>query len=143
MPTEGNDWLNGTGGNDTIDGLAGNDTIYGGGGDDSLFGGDGNDRIEDGSDNDTVFGGSGDDTLVNGSGNDRYLGGDGNDTYLMWGWGRVGTPPSEIDTIVGFNVGRDILYLDSLSFSYEQNLDLDGDGQYGQSISNQDNRFFE
>lgn len=65
VPTEGNDFLDGTSGNDVINGLGGNDVINGYGGDDTLDGGAGNDYLIGGDGNDTyLFGrGSGQDTV--------------------------------------------------------------------------------
>ena len=110
IPTDGNDWLDGTEendtinaglGNDSINGLAGNDTLDGSEGDDLLFGqegkdlllggngsdyldgGLGNDRLKGQAGNDTLLGGEGNDKLDGGTGNDYLYGDQGNDTYVM------------------------------------------------------------
>ena len=61
-PTEGNDFIEGSGDADTIDGLGGDDHLIGKGGDDALTGGSGDDQLD---------GDLGNDTLTGGLGNDR------------------------------------------------------------------------
>ena len=79
-----------------LDGSTGNDTLRGGKGNDAIVGGDGDDFL---------FGGDGDDSLIGGNGLDKFL---------------LSTN-SGIDTILDFEVGKDLLVLgNGLSFSHCQ-----------------------
>ena len=125
----GNDWINGNQGNDLINGGFDDDTLYGGKGIDSITGSDGsdlifgnrsddlldgstgNDTLRGGKGNDLIIGGDGDDFLFGGDGNDSLIGGNGSDRFLL-------STNSGIDTILDFEVGKDLLVLgNGLSFS--------------------------
>ncbi|MEO0949311.1 MAG: hypothetical protein AAFY11_14440, partial [Cyanobacteria bacterium J06641_5] len=107
------------------------DIISGGNDDDQFFTGSlgdeiGGNRISGGAGNDTFFvegsgdrflGGAGDDTFFVGEGNNNiFAGGDGADTYIF------GEATAEVNTIVDFEAGIDILQLDGIA-----DLAADGD----------------
>lgn len=75
LPSNGDDYLEGTGAGDNVDGQGGNDIILGLGGDDVLNGGAGSDLILGGAGNDTIDGGEGDDVLSGGPGADTFVAG--------------------------------------------------------------------
>jgi Ca2+-binding RTX toxin-like protein len=137
----GKDKLNGGTNLDFLDGQQGNDELKGGKGDDSINGGLGSDknrggrrtdRIRARRGNDVAWGGPGSDAVFGNKGNDRLsgntqadrlLGGFGND-ILTGGGGsdeiRTGAGADQInyrsalhgvDTIVDFNVARDVINL--------------------------------
>lgn len=114
---EGNNVLIGGDGDDNLIAQAGDDILLGGAGDDNLKGKAGNDVLEGGAGNDRIFGDDGDDILSGGAGDDLLNGGDGADTYIL----ALG---EGIDTILGFNVGEDLISLaEGLTFgdlSFEQ-----------------------
>lgn len=133
------DALSGSGAGDVILGLAGNDTIFGRGGADELWGGIGNDALKggDGADllrgnkgkdaldggagNDVLAGGVGDDTLSGGAGADELAGGGGRD-QLRGGGGAdrfvfADADGPGRDTILDFEVGRDVIVVDGLEIA--------------------------
>ena len=134
--TEANETLSGGNGNDTVAGGLGNDLIEGNngddvlrgdlnsrspggsnGGDDTLLGGAGNDRLggKGGNDqlfgeagNDSLWGDVGDDLLDGGEGDDQLFGGPGADQFVL-------AAGNGTDSIEDFEVGIDLLFLNSLS----------------------------
>ncbi|MEM9244141.1 MAG: choice-of-anchor Q domain-containing protein [Cyanobacteria bacterium P01_F01_bin.153] len=129
----GIDSLAGAAGNDLIQGGDGADLLAGDGGEDQLFGEEGSDRLDGGAGNDALDGGAGNDILFGGDGSDRLAGGDGDDILiggleedvLTGGDGRdqfwVDIDPlieqnlSEIDTVVDFEDGVDLIAIAGLS----------------------------
>jgi Ca2+-binding RTX toxin-like protein len=138
---KGKDKLNGGPNQDFLDGQQGNDELKGGKGDDTMNGGLGQDRLRGsrkfdrvtarrgndvawgGPGNDALFGNRGNDRLSGNTQADRLLGGFGND-ILTGGGGsdeiRTGAGADRInyrsalhgvDTIVDFNVARDLINL--------------------------------
>jgi hypothetical protein len=111
MGMRGNDSLDGGLGNDTIFGGKGSDTVLGNSGDDALFAGRGADILNGNDGNDILYGGKGDDLLTGGLGIDTLIGGMGADKFLL-------STNSGTDTIIDFEVGKDLLVLgNGLSFS--------------------------
>ncbi|MGB3401469.1 MAG: spondin domain-containing protein [Microcoleaceae cyanobacterium] len=134
--TEANETLSGGNGNDTVAGGLGDDLIEGNngddvlrgdlnsrspggsnGGDDTLLGGAGNDRLggKGGNDqlfgeagNDSLWGDVGDDLLDGGEGDDQLFGGPGADQFVL-------AAGNGTDSIEDFEVGVDLLFLDSLT----------------------------
>lgn len=100
----GNDYLDGSDGNDALSGQAGNDGLSGGLGDDSLDGGTGNDWI---------YGDDGQDALIGGEGRDSLEGGAGNDSFRF----DSALGASNVDTIVDFTTGTDVIALDDGIFT--------------------------
>ena len=120
---------------DTVDGGGGDDTIIGGGGDDTLDGGDGSDLVSGGDgadtflmsggsseDEDGLFGGEGADIFTvdeeDGVNGDIYIDGGVGDDQIDAGFvGSTGTITVNIssgggtDTIIGFEFGKDQLYI--------------------------------
>ena len=80
MPTEFNDFIQGTSGINVLEGGAGDDHIEGGNGDDTVSGGVGDDNLLGEAGKDSLVGGSGNDILLGGAGKDTLDGGSGNDT---------------------------------------------------------------
>lgn len=76
-------------------------------GEDYVEAGEGNDQIYAGDDDDTVLGGGGSDLIVGGTGNDTLTGGTGADTFQF-------TDGDGADTIVDFEVGKDIIFVNGL-----------------------------
>lgn len=133
---DSNDVINAQGGNDIIAGLSGDDLIRGGdgddvlrgdlnerspggleGGNDTLIGGEGNDRIGGKGGNDQLFGSEGEDSLYGDAGDDLLNGGLGND-QLSGGAGIdefVIAATQGTDTITDFEIGTDLLRLESLT----------------------------
>lgn len=113
-------------GADTANGGVGDDTIKGGSGRDLLIGDAGNDEIEGGAGADTLLGGDGDDLLRAGDQDDELIDGAGSD--MMYGGGGadhfIVISDQSTDTIADFDVTRDRLILDALTF----------DGMTGQDI---------
>lgn len=131
----GNDVLSGDDGNDKGVGGTGNDTLSGGNGSDVLFGGAGTDTLKGGNDNDNLIGdadadilfgdagndlvqgGTGDDKLNGGAGNDRMIGGANSDIFVFDKQiPAQGANTINVDRIVDFNVGNDIIHIDNLVF---------------------------
>lgn len=123
--------INGNGGNDTLNGGGGDDRLIGGFGSDRLFGGSGNDVLEGRPGFDFLFGGGGNDSLNGGSGRDRLNGGPGNDT-LTGGASidrfifNTNRPFSQedlgIDEITDFEVGQDLILLDTTTFTVLEDI---------------------
>jgi len=121
-----NNILSGLGGNDQLFGEAGADLVFGGAGADVIFGGadndtlrgeDGNDKITGGTGADDLFGGAGNDSLTAGSDGSLLDGGTGND-ILGGGAGEdvfVFATGSGRDSVVDFDLGRDVLRLDGIN----------------------------
>lgn len=112
----GDDEVHGGDGNDFVSGNSGNDEAFGGAGNDTVLGMSGNDILRGGADDDIVDGGTGDDELFGGTGNDTLIAGEGDDV-LTGGLGAdefyfVYTENGGNDTILDFEVGVDILYID-------------------------------
>jgi Ca2+-binding RTX toxin-like protein len=104
----GEDTIDGGQGNDTLLGRPGNDEIFGRAGNDSIQGGDGDDVIDGGANSDNIRGGSGDDVIEGGPGRDVLKGGFGSDTFRF---GPGSAEPGNIDRIVDFNPGEDVIEL--------------------------------
>lgn len=130
-PTNLADIILSRGGDDRIYAYGGNDTIYAGSGNDSINGMNGKDQLHAGIGNDYVNGGDGNDRIWGDSGNDQLHGGNGNDTFYIGAgtdtlFGEAGadqfvfntavTSTSGIDQISGFQVGNDVIVLDSAVF---------------------------
>ena len=77
-----------------------------------LGGGAGNDTLLGGAGNDSLYGSTGNDTLNGGLGNDQLNGGAGADTFVF----TSATAPN-VDTIIGFNVADDIIWLENAVFT--------------------------
>lgn len=102
----GFDTVSGGAGNDQVYGNLGSDSIMGDAGNDSLYGATGNDTLRGGSGDDLIYGSQGEDVIEGGAGNDTLFGGSLNDVFVFGvGDGR--------DTIDDYEIGRDILRLDS------------------------------
>ena len=102
-----NDLFVGSTGNDQFFGLAGNDRLVGGAGNDSL----GGDAPELSSPT------TGNDILEGGIGNDQLAGGAGNDTFVFQaGW--------DLDTIVDFQDGTDVIDLRTMGFTDVSQLSI-------------------
>lgn len=119
----GNDVLEGDAGQDRLFGHAGNDGLFGGSGDDDLRAGQGTDTLDGEAGDDALRGEGGDDTLMGGAGHDTLSGGTGMDVLdggagndLLFGNGGddilVFALGGGQDTVQGFQIGRDVLYLD-------------------------------
>ena len=118
---DGDDRLSGNRGNDQIDGGTGDDLLVGGRGNDALDGGVGNDILRGGRGADQLEGGAGNDRLVGGRGNDVLFGGEGDDV-LLGGKGTdtfVFAETSGVDTVIGFETGKDKIELTTLSLTFE------------------------
>ncbi|HEX8402418.1 MAG TPA: Ig-like domain-containing protein [Allosphingosinicella sp.] len=118
---DGIDRLNGGSGNDYLDGGQGADFLDGGDANDILLGGDGRDQLLGGSGNDQLDGGDGRDLLAGGSGNDLLTGGAGNDLFVFSRGGNS-------DTVIDFEVGRDLLQLDGVTIRSIVERDVDRNG---------------
>lgn len=102
-------------GNDKIYGNDVNNVLNGRDGHDHLSGGAGNDKLEGGTDNDRLFGGAGRDKLYGNEGNDRFVCG----SALGY---------SNVDLIMDFELGRDVIQLDNAAFTKFTKLgDLGGE----------------
>jgi len=77
-----------------------------------MGGGAGNDTLNGGAGNDSLYGSTGNDTLNGGLGNDQLNGGAGADTFVF----TSATAPN-VDTIIGFNVADDIIWLENAVFT--------------------------
>ncbi|WP_421726438.1 cadherin domain-containing protein [Bauldia sp.] len=102
--TPNNDLLPGDVGSDVIKGKAGDDVIIGFLGDDILIGNRGNDILS---------GGPGDDMLKGGRGSDKLFGWAGSDTFVF----SAKPKAKAFDTIFNFEVGVDMIHLDSSVFT--------------------------
>lgn len=117
----GNDTLFGKGGADDLWGGIGNDALHGGAGDDHLRGNNGKDVLDGGAGRDLLEGGVGDDTLSGGAGADELSGGAGRD-QLRGGGGAdrfvfADADGVARDTILDFEVGRDVIVVDGLEIA--------------------------
>ena len=123
---DGSDTLNGLNGNDTLLGDAGNDIVLGGNGNDTLRGGLDNDVLNGGADTDVLFGDAGNDLVQGGTGNDKVNGGAGNDRLIGGADSDTfvfdkaipakGVNTINVDRIIDFNVGNDVIHIDNLVF---------------------------
>ncbi len=119
----GNDRLFGLDGFDTLNGGVGNDSLGGGNGNDRLFGGAGRDALWAGEGHDRLFGGGGGDRLVGNGGNDTLDGGWGNDVLTggagadVFAFASAPNPSSNVDRVVDFTVGEDIIRLEDRVFA--------------------------
>jgi Ca2+-binding RTX toxin-like protein len=91
-----------------ITGTMQDDQLYDAVGDDTLRGGAGNDYLLARTGNDQLQGGAGDDTIISGTGNDRFI----FSTARTFNTADLG-----IDTIFGFESGKDKIVLDPLTFT--------------------------
>lgn len=116
---DGADVVRGGSGADRADGGAAEDMIFGGLGTDQLSGGTGDDVIFGNADADTISGGSGEDMLDGGAGEDRLDGGQGNDQLRGGSQSDVFVyaPSGDVDTILDFRHGLDVLDLTSFGFA--------------------------
>lgn len=97
------------GGEDLIEGGNGKDRLFGLDGADRIFGGNGKDYLDGGESADQLFGGNGNDILIGGQGDDALTGGRGNDTFVF----ALG---EGTDTVLDYEVGKDLIGLDGLAF---------------------------
>lgn len=120
---KGDDTLDGKGGRDTLFGAFGNDLLVGGAGADVLEGGRGGDVLRGGAEGDDlrgengqdiIRGGTGADLLEGGGGTDRLLGGLGRDVFVYRAVSDA-KPDGDIEKIVGFQQGKDVVDLSSLA----------------------------
>ncbi|MEM9197432.1 MAG: calcium-binding protein [Pseudomonadota bacterium] len=103
----GRDILNGQGGNDVMVGGDDNDILYGQSGDDRIAAGAGADRLMGDAGADILNGQAGDDILQGGAGFDRLIGGTGTDVFIF-------TPEFDLDVVLDFETGTDLLKLRSM-----------------------------
>jgi Ca2+-binding RTX toxin-like protein len=89
-------------------GSAFDDRLYGDAGNNRLTGGDGADWLNGRDGNDILSGGAQDDRLTGGLGNDRLTGGAGEDSFFF----NATLGADNVDTIVDFTVGEDIILLE-------------------------------
>ncbi|MFD0917105.1 calcium-binding protein [Pseudahrensia aquimaris] len=115
VPTEGDDFINGSAADDVIDALGGNDVVNGLAGNDMLFGGLGNDTLDGGEGADELYGGAGRDVLIGGEGTDTLVGGSGNDNYFV-------SDASDVITELT-DEGFDQVFTDLASFTLGANLE--------------------
>ncbi len=111
-------------GEDELWGRDGHDFLNGNMGSDFLSGGNGNDLLRGGQDDDYLDGGPGDDTLYGDLESDTLLPGAGNDVVVLGNDPNYGDGASDAvflisseagrDTIYGFEVGLDRIYVDFL-----------------------------
>lgn len=120
-------------GNDVLVTGAGDDVVKLKGGHDWAWLGAGDDKVRAGGGRDTVFGGDGDDLVKMGggadwvdagAGNDSVSGGRGADTFVF-------TAGNEIDVILDFETGRDVLQIDTATGVSSFNDVLGGATQQG------------
>lgn len=108
------DILTGDSGVNVLNGNSGNDQLNGNGMADTLIGGSGNDTLSGGNGFDTLIGNSGSDRLIGGSGNDTLTGGRGSDYFVF---DSAMNERFNVDTIMDFNAGRDVIELDNDIFT--------------------------
>jgi Ca2+-binding RTX toxin-like protein len=131
----GNDGVN------VLTGMAGNDTLKGFGGDDTLNGGAGADieiltttnssgtaaiNLTGNSTSNSVRGNNGNNTLNGGAGGDELIGLGGQDRFLF----DTALGPSNVDSVIDFNVADDTILLDDFIFSSSLGLGNISPGEF-------------
>jgi len=99
-------------GRQPLNGSSGGDRLSGGAADEELLGGAGRDLLDGGAGDDLLDGGRGRDTLTGGSGADIFCFADRLDSSRNYAAGT-----SQVDDIVDFTVGTDLLDLSALGYS--------------------------